>query len=275
MHNAALATLKLNWRYLAFDVQPDHLRAALDGAKSMGFLGINLTVPHKMLAVGMVDLIDARAAMWGAVNTIVFEARNSGGEWLPLGKLDEAPKEIRTHGFNTDADAIAQSLREDFQWPDLRGASVLVLGAGGAARSAALRLAEEVGQIFLVNRTDANARELAAAIVERHPGLKVVVGYPSGPVDLVINATSLGLKPNDALPIDLQWLQSRRPTRVYDMIYRPNETAFLRAAKAAGCQTANGLGMLLYQGAEALRLWTGCSPPLSVMRAALEKNIHD
>ena len=153
---------------------------------------------------------------------------------------------------------------------------MLLLGAGGAARSAALRLAqEEIGQIYLVNRTAEHAQKLAASLTQNHPRLSVVQGYPADPVDLVINATSLGLNSDDAPPIDLAWLQSRRPARVYDMIYRPNETPLLRAAKAAGCKTANGLGMLLYQGAEALRLWTGAAPPLKIMRAALEKAVHD
>ena len=277
MQNAAIAALKLNWRYLAFEVHPDNLRAAIDGAKAMRFIGLNLTVPHKLLALDMVDVADARAKLWGAVNTIVFETRDADGAWVPLAKAgSDAIKEVRSHGFNTDADAIVQSLKEDFQWPDLRGASVLLLGAGGAARSAALRLAqEEVGQIFLVNRTAEHAQQLAANIGDRHPRLGVRHGYPNDPVDLVINATSLGLKPNDPVPIDLAWLQSRKPARVYDMIYRPKETALLRAAKKAGSKTANGLGMLLYQGAEALKLWTGSEPPVHIMRAALEKNIHD
>jgi shikimate dehydrogenase len=277
MQNAAIAALKLNWRYLAFEVRPDNLRAAIEGAKAMRFIGLNLTVPHKLPALDMVDVADARARLWGAVNTIVFETRDAKGAWVPLaGVGDDAITEVRSHGFNTDADAIVQSLKEDFKWPDLRGAAVLILGAGGAARSAALRLArEEVGKIFLVNRTVEHARQLAANITEHHPRLSVTQGYPPDPVDLVINATSLGLKPGDPLPIDLPWLQSRRPARVYDMIYRPKETALLRAAKAAGCRTANGLGMLLYQGAEALKLWTGSEPPVRVMRAALEKNIHE
>jgi shikimate dehydrogenase len=189
---------------------------------------------------------------------------------------DATVKEIRSHGFNTDADAIVQSLKEDLEWPDLRGASVLLLGAGGAARSAALRLAQEdVAKIFLVNRTEEHARQLATHLTEHFPNLAVIQGYPKDPVDLVINATSLGLKPGDPLPIDLAWLTSRRPPRVYDMIYRPKETAFLQEAKTAGCRVANGLGMLLYQGAEALKLWSGAPPPLQIMRAALEQNIHE
>jgi len=277
MQNAGLAALKLNWRYLAFDVHPDELRPAIEGAKTMGFIGLNLTVPHKLLALEMVDVVDERAKAWGAVNTIVFESRGAGGAWTPLAQAADADAtEVRSRGFNTDADAIIQSLQEDFQWPHLRGASVLLLGAGGAAKATALRLAEEgIGRLFLINRTEERARQLAAEIRGRFPAVDAQSGeYPGDPVDLVINATSLGLKKGDALPIDLKWLQSSRPARVYDMIYRPMETEFLRAAKTAGCRTANGLGMLLYQGAAALKLWSGMTPPVKIMRAALEHNIY-
>ena len=99
-------------------------------------------------------------------------------------------------------------------------------------------------------------------------------GYPPGAVDLVLNATSLGLRPDDALPLDAQWLRSHPPRYVYDMIYRPAETNLLRAAREAGCRAANGVGMLLHQGARALELWTGRPAPVAVMRAALEKNIY-
>ncbi len=276
MQNAGIAALRLNWRYLAFEVHPDNLAAAIAGAKAMRFIGLNLTVPHKLLAVEMVDEIDPRAKAWGAVNTIVFEARNERGAWVPIALAGDGPfAEVRSHGFNTDADAIVQSLKEDFSWPDLAGASVLLLGAGGAARAAALRLAaEKIGALHIVNRTVENAERLAAEVSRQSPAVKIAQGYPDGSVDLVLNATSLGLKPDDALPIDLTWLKSRRPQRVYDMIYRPKETALLREARAVGSNTSNGLSMLLYQGAEALRLWTGAHPPVPVMRAALEKHIH-
>lgn len=274
MQNAGIAALQLNWRYLAFDVPPGHLRAAIEGAQAMRFIGLNLTVPHKLLALDMVDEIDAAAKKWGAVNTIVFEARDAAGNWVPMARAGDDVREVRSHGYNTDAGAIIQSLKEEFQWPDLAGASVLLLGAGGAARSAALRLAEEkIGKMFIVNRTEGHARQLAAD-VESRCGLGVALGYPPGAVDLVLNATTVGLKPEDPAPIDLAWLKSRPPARVYDMIYRPKETALLRAASTAGCRTANGLGMLLHQGAESLKLWSGSAPPLAMMRAALEKEIH-
>jgi shikimate dehydrogenase len=274
MQNAAIAALQLDWRYLAADVHPDHLRAAIHGAKATGFIGLNLTVPHKLLALEMVDEINAKAKLLGAVNTIVFEARNSDGQWTPLGRLPADPNgEIRTHGHNTDADSLIRSLKEEFQWPDLRGANVLLLGAGGAARSAALRLAEEgIGSLFIINRTREKATQLMAEVTTQFPS--VTPGFMPDAADLIVNATSLGLKPDDPLPISLNGLKSCHPKRAYDMIYRPAETPFLRAAKSLGCQTANGLGMLLYQGAAALELWSGRPAPIDTMRAALRKNIY-
>ena len=276
MQNAGLAALGLNWRYLAFDVHPDHLRPAIEGARLMGFIGLNLTVPHKLPALDMVDVLDEQARTWGAVNTIVFETRDRSGPWVPLGATETPPeREVRSRGCNTDADAIVQALKEAFAWESLRGASVLLLGAGGAARTAALRLAREgVSALYLVNRTQARAAELAADLAISCPGVVVVQGYPSTSVDLVINATSLGLKAEDPLPIDPQWLQARRPRFVYDMIYRPMETGLLRAARSAGCRALNGAGMLLHQGTRALELWTGRPAPVEVMRGALEKNLY-
>ena len=274
MQNAAIAALGLNWRYLAFEVHPNELRAALDGAKAMRFIGLNLTVPHKLLAVEMVDELDESAQTWGAVNTVRFEGRDDRGEWRPLREFEIVPGETRSKGFNTDADAITRSLREDLGL-ELRGKSALVLGVGGAGRAAALKLASDgISELFLVNRTRNKADAAAEEILRRHPGVKVTIGYPSGPTDLVLNATSLGLKADDALPFDEKQFSIRKAGAVYDMIYRPAETALLKCAKAAGCRTANGLSMLLYQGAQALELWSGQPPPVPIMRRALEKNIY-
>ncbi len=284
MQNAGLAALGLDWRYLAFEVPPDRLREALAGAMAMKFMGLNLTVPHKLLAVGLVDVLDASAAAWGAVNTVRFEGRDRAGEWRPLVAFGaEVPDAVRSHGFNTDADAITRSLREDLNL-ELAGARVLLLGAGGAGRTAALKLAgENVQALHLVNRTPSKAEEVAAEIRRRHPGVRVAVGYPdaadaadaaAGRLDLVLNATSLGLKGGDELPFDSRRFSLSRARAAYDMIYRPAETRFLAAARAAGCRTANGLGMLLYQGARALELWTGQTAPIEVMRAALRRNVY-
>jgi shikimate dehydrogenase len=260
MHNAAFAKLGLNWRYLAFEVDPKNLRVAIEGAKAMNFAGVNLTVPHKLLAVKMVDKLDKSAKKWGAVNTIKFETGKGG--------------KILARGFNTDADAITQSLREDLKL-ELLGAKVLLLGAGGAGRTAALKLAsEKVAELFLVNRTRSKAVEIAAEIRKQFPSVKIAVGFPKAGVDLILNATSLGLKANDASPLDGKQFSLKQTRAVYDMIYRPAETKLLAAAKKSGCKTANGLGMLLHQGAKAFEIWTGKPAPLDVMRRALEKNIY-
>ncbi len=274
MQNAGIAALGLNWRYLAFEVHPDNLRAAIEGAKRMGFIGLNLTVPHKLLAVGMVDELDDSARIWGAVNTIRFEGKGQQEEWWPLCEFTDAPGEIRSHGFNTDAEAISQALGEDLG-VKLAGAKVLLLGVGGAGRTAALKLAaENVSELALVNRTWGKAEEVANEIRKRWPAVKVTIGYPAGAVDLVLNATSLGLKEDDALPFDKKEFSLRQAGAVYDMIYRPAETRLLALAKAAGCRSANGLGMLLYQGAKALELWSGQPAPLATMRKALEKEVY-
>ena len=255
MHNAAYAALGLNWRYLAFEVDPKNLRAAIEGAKAMGFAGLNLTVPHKLLAVEMVDELDESAKTWGAVNTIRFG---------PDGAV----------GFNTDADAITRAIREDLKL-ELRGAKVLLLGAGGAGRTAALKLASEnVAELFLVNRTQSKAEEITKEIKRRFPSVRVASGFPKAAVDLVMNATSLGLKADDASPLDEKQFSLKQTRAVYDMIYQPAETKLLAAAKAAGCKTANGIGMLVHQGAKAFEIWTGKSAPLDVMRRAAEGSVY-
>lgn len=274
MQNAGMAALGLNWRYLAFEVHPDDLRPAIDGAKKMNFIGVNLTVPHKLLAFDMVDMLDESAKQWGAVNTIRFEGKDPSGNWLPLLEFADAPREIRSHGFNTDAEAITRALKEDLGI-NLSGAKVLQLGAGGAGRTAALKLASEnVSELFLVNRTQKKADDVAVEIRARHPNVKVHTSYPNIKVDLLLNATSLGLKSDDPLPYSEDQFDLRRAEAVYDMIYRPAQTLLLQSAKSAGCRTANGIGMLLYQGAKALEIWTGQAAPIDTMRLALEKNVY-
>jgi shikimate dehydrogenase len=275
MQNVGFAALGLNWRYIACEVAPETLRTAIEGAKAMRLVGLNLTVPHKLLAVDFVDVFDDSVKTWGAVNTIRIEGRDKNGTWLPIYQFSDAqPDKIRTQGFNTDAEAITRSLHEDLGM-QLRGARVLVLGAGGAGRVTALKLAaENVAELFLVNRTHSKASAIAAEIRRRHLNIKIQVGYPRGDVDLCINATSLGLSSSDPLPFDNRQFSLRQALAVYDMIYRPAETLFLQTAKAGGSRVANGLGMLLYQGAKSLEIWSGQPAPIGVMRAALEKNVY-
>ncbi len=275
MQNAGMAALGLDWRYLEFEVRPEELRAAIAGAKAMRFIGLNLTVPHKLLAMEMVDALDDSARKWGAVNTIRFEARDGHGQWQPLHHFrGPTPEEVRAQGFNTDADGIVHSLREDLGL-EAAGARILLLGAGGAGRVAALRLAaESPAEMFLVNRTAEKAEAIAEEIRLRFPGVKIRTQLPEAKVDLLVNATSVGLKRGDGLPVDEERFSLQQAGAVYDMVYRPAETTLLKAAKAAGCRTANGTGMLLHQGARALELWTGRTAPVDVMREALVKNVY-
>ena len=219
MHNAAFAALGLNWRYLAFEVRPDDLRTAIAGAKAMQFAGLNLTVPHKLLAMQIVDELDESAKTWGAVNTVRFEAQDPSGQWQPLHHFSEPISgEVRSQGFNTDSDGVARALREGVAL-DLAGAKVLLVGTGGAGQVAALRLAQEnVSELFLVDFVSAKAEAVAQEIRQRHPRVKVKVGFPPGPVDLLLNATPLGLKPGDPLPLDEKQFPLRQASAVFDMI---------------------------------------------------------
>ena len=275
MQNAGIADLGLDWRYLACEVSPEHLYEGIFGAMAMHYIGLNLTVPHKLLALDMMDVLDKSAREWGAVNTVRFEGRDADGDWQPLHSFESPPAKSRSQGFNTDADAITQSLREDLGM-EVHGKSVLLLGAGGAGRVAALKLASAgVKSLYLFNRTASKAEMIAAEVLERFPSVGVAVGLPSGEANLVINATSLGLKKGDALPLDISTFKLSNAKAVLDMIYQPSETPFLAAAREAGCQTANGLGMLLHQGAAALEIWSGQPAPLDIMRATLKRTVHE
>ena len=133
-------------------------------------------------------------------------------------------------------------------------------------------------ELYLVNRTTTKAEELADEINKHYPSTSVSIGYPeniAGKIDLVLNATSLGLKESDPLPIDETEFSLVNTDSVFDMIYNPAETQFLAKAKAAGCNTSNGLGMLLWQGVKALEIWSGKKAPVEVMRNALRNYIYD
>jgi len=278
MQNAGITDMGLNWRYLAFDVAPEQLDVALAGARSMRFVGLNLTVPHKLLALDWVDEVDPAAREWGAVNTIRFEGQSGDGEWIPIGQAADPTvfETIRSVGFNTDADAILRSIKEDLEM-GLKGTKCVLLGAGGAGRVAALKLASaKVSRLYLINRTRSKSEAVARDIQTKYPEVEVVLGYPKQgeSIDLLLNATSLGLKTSDDLPVDLEAMNLRNVNSVYDMIYQPAETALLQAALSSGCRTANGLGMLLYQGTAALEIWTGKPAPTEVMREALHAHVY-
>ena len=278
MHNPAIAKLGLNWEYHALEVPQEKLEKAIEKAKTTRYIGLNLTVPHKILALNMVDILDDSAKKWGAVNTISFEAKDANNVWTPIGQINDLKQGgLRAKGFNTDADGITLALQKDLQL-NLRGLKVLFLGAGGAGRVAALKLAEEkVAELYLVNRTSSKSEKLADEINNRYPSTSVFVGYPkniTSKIDLVINSTSLGLNENDPIPIDETKFKLSNSRSVFDMVYNPAETKLLKKATASGCNTSNGLGMLLWQGVKALEIWSGQTAPVEVMRNALTNYIY-
>ena len=267
MHNAALAELAKSdpgfcaWRYFKFDIAPEDLPAALALFHQNRFYGLNLTVPHKSLAVEHLASSEAVVRAAGAANTLI--ATESG--W---------------HGANTDGAGLSVALRENLG-VELAGAHVVLLGAGGAARGAAIEcLRSRCASLWIGNRTRSSLDALLGALATfaadtRLHGFDLAnppANLPGG--TLVINATSLGLAIGDPSPIDLGKIS--RPAQVYDMIYRPPQTALLRQAAELGIAHANGLSMLVHQGARSLEIWTGKPAPVQTMvkaaRAALGGN---
>jgi len=256
LHNAAFERLGINACYVPMPVRPENLRDAIQGVRAMSIAGVNVTVPHKVEAVGMLDEVHGVAAELGAVNVIM----NNDGI------LD---------GYNTDVEGFRRSLEHAGVTP--AGAAVAMIGAGGASRSIvkAMQLAG-MKKMYIFNRT----RSKAEAIAEEFStgGAPVEVTDFSDPeVDtifenckIVINTTSLGLKAGDPMPLDPGLLQQHHV--VIDIIYHPGETELLAAGRKIGAKTVNGYGMLVFQAMEAFRLWTGESPPLEVFwNAGLEE----
>ncbi len=262
MHNAALAEMAradgtfANWQYFRFDVPPERLAGALTELHAAGFHGLNLTVPHKVLAFGLVRDISPAAVPLGAVNTL---HRTQDG-W---------------RGHNTDGHGLSAALQADLE-VNLTGAAVILLGAGGAARAAAVEcLQRKCASLWIANRTRAHLDALLAALRplagSTHLGsFDLAAGLPSEALAkegaVLINATSSGLKPGEPPPIALRALPAG--LRVCDMIYNPPETPLLREAAALGLPRANGLSMLVHQGARSLEIWSGRPAPVPVMHAA-------
>lgn len=251
MHNAAFSALGIDCVYHAFRVKPEKLENAILGAEAMGFGGLNLTVPLKEAALRL-DCVkpDPLAAGIGAVNTIMFRE----GEIL---------------GYNTDGLGARQALLETAV--EIKGSKVLIAGAGGAARAIAFQLAADGAQVTIANRTEERAVELAGDIsAAKLPGKVkgtglLELGNLIREADILINTTTLGMHPH----VDVSIAEARDlhpDLAVFDIVYNPLETKLLRDAKAAGAKTVSGVLMLVYQGAEAFRLWTGAEPPVELMK---------
>ena len=263
MQNAALEKSGLEMRYARFEIAPSELQAALELLTDLDFAGVNLTVPHKIAALPLVDEVDETARQVGAINTIKLER----------GKL---------RGFNTDGKGFSRAIREEFS-VDLRDLRVLVFGAGGAARAIALECAKEnCERLVIANRDPEKANQLVESLRGFFAGPRVLgpvsrlqavaadaaaLRFQIANTDLVVNATPLGLNHGDAPPIPARLLAPH--LMVYDTVYASGPTAFVSGAIEAGARAANGLSMLLHQGALAFEIWFDRAAPIEAMRKAL------
>ena len=254
MHNAAFDHLNLDYCYVTFPVHPDSLGDAVLGIRALSLGGVNVTVPHKEKVMAFLDEINEEAQFIGAVNTI----KNEGGKLT---------------GFNTDGRGFMQSLAEAGIMA--KDKKVLIVGTGGAARAIGYYLCKEAAEVKLFDVDTPKAEALAEHLyaVKRNAAIIDAASMKSDEfvegIDIIINATPLGLKSGDPSPVDISLIKKEHV--VCDLIYK--ETPVLRAAAEKGCKTMHGLGMLLWQGVIAFEIWTGVTPPVEVMKEALLKRM--
>lgn len=254
VHNAALAECGIDARYTRLHIREDELAEAFRLLPKQGFIGVNCTIPHKFAALALVDRADDHARRIGVVNTVVVE-----GEKLV--------------GYNTDGPGLVRAVRAELG-AELRDLRVMILGAGGGAgRAIAMQCAfEKCPRITLVNRTLEKLGPLVSEIGAFFPAENVAVSESANAellaqADLVINCTSVGMKPGDPSPIASDLLHARH--LLYDTIYTAARTPLLVAGDSVGARGANGLTMLLHQGALSFEIWFNRPAPIETMRAAL------
>ena len=259
MHNAAIAKMRLidsrfnDWAYYRFDIAPEDFTDAIKLFHQDNFLGLNLTIPHKVNAMDLISGVSADAEQMGAANTLVWG-------------------EHGYDGFNTDGYGLKKGLKEDLGI-ELKNKTVILLGSGGAARAAAVQcLLEGCAKIYIGNRSLERLEELMSIVkVMPHGECVEAFDLAAPPINLagngvLINATSLGLNVEDQAPYDL----SKIPQNwvVYDMIYNPDTTRLLREARLKGLKASNGLSMLVHQGARSLEIWSHARVDAKVMMRA-------
>lgn len=266
IQNAALRAFEINMQYARFHIRPNELRAALRFVRELNFVGINLTVPHKIAGLTQIDVADESASRCGSVNTVRLHDQ-------------------KLFGSNTDAEGFSRAVRTEFSI-DLRDLRVMILGAGGGTGHAvAWQCAvENCERLVLVNRTLAKTSALVrrlrpffaeprvlgpVARIEAVPWDETAVRAQLSDIDLIVNATPLGMNPSDPAAIPARLLAPHHI--IFDCVYRPVKTALLRAADEAGARGANGLSMLLHQGVLSFSLWFNRDAPIEVMRSAIAR----
>ena len=253
MHNAAFRELGLNFRYDLMSVSPEELNKFINWElRKLNVIGANVTIPYKVSVVNLVDEVDVTTRRIGAINTIVNEKG-----WLK--------------GYNTDGIGAIRALEESYG--SLHGVKAVIIGAGGAARAIACHLSSIADDIKILNRTLSKARKLADSISELSGCTAHISAMPfhrdclvralEG-ADILINATSIGMRPNiDMSPVEGNLL--RPDLFVFDIVCNPLRTRLLKEAKRAGARTLSGVSMLVYQGALSFKLWTGVDAPEDLM----------
>ena len=256
MHNAAFKQLNMDYAYVAFDVEPQNLKSAIDGAKSLGIKGLNVTIPHKIEVMKYLDEIDEVAGLIGAVNTIDF-------------------KEMK--GYNTDGIGAVRAIEEA---TSIKGKDVVIAGAGGASRAISFYIAKYgADKLTILNRNVGKAQELASDVLDSNlinnvcaDSISEISSYLKD-ADILINTTPVGMHPNiNDEPIAFA-SDMHKDLVVFDAVYNPNETVLIKEAIKAGAKPVYGIKMLLYQGAESFKIWTGCDAPADEMEDALRKTI--
>ncbi len=256
MHNAAFEALGLDYVYLPFHVRREELACAINGMRALNIVGLNVTIPHKVDVIPLLDKLDAMAERVKAVNTVV----NENG--------------VLT-GYNTDAPGFLQALRSRSIEPE--GKKIVVLGAGGAAKGVSFILAEAGADLAILNRTLSRAEELASQIAPYYQNKVKAMTLSEENLkqaldgaNVLVNNTSVGMVPEvDQTPVPARLLKSGMT--VFDIVYNPLETRLLGEAKAAGACTIDGLDMLVWQGVLAFEKFTGRKAPFEIMKEAATK----
>jgi shikimate dehydrogenase len=260
IHNAAFEALGLDYAYVAHDVHPDRLPAAIEGARAMGYRGLSITIPHKIGALACMDAVDAVAEGIGCINTVVNE-------------------DGRLFGTNSDGRGALSALCAASADPTRK--RVVILGSGGAARAIAITLSALAPPAHLsilgvvkdeLDRLVRDVHKQSSAKVEASALDDKSLGDALGQADIVINATPVGMHPNmDATPVPAAMLCAGMV--VFDAVYNPRRTRLLADAEAAGARTVAGVEMFLGQAAAQFELWTGQKAPLAVMRRVLSERL--
>lgn len=251
MHNAAFTHLMMDYVYVPFHVRDENLESAIEGARSLELKGLNVTIPHKTAVMPYLDEVDQAAQLIGAVNTIKFSKN-------------------KAKGYNTDGVGAVRALEEIIPVKDKR---VVIMGAGGAARALAFQLIlNGIGELAIANRTREKAVQLAHDIqgkMEFSPEVTGLGEVELSTTDILINTTSVGMHPHQDQPPLLRAEKMHPGLVVNDLIYNPLKTNLLKEAEKIGARTLNGTKMLIYQGMESFRIWTGVTPPVEVFETGL------